>query len=100
MKIKATLLRATGGDTIRSLPRTGKPARMLKSAWTEEWDDSAHPASLGMPLQPVLTARAIERIVGQIVSAMNETKPAASVVYDMVDEFVTAIEPVSYRANA
>ena len=38
--------------------------------------------------------------VGQIVGATNETKPAASVVYDMVDEFITAIEPASYRTNA
>jgi len=118
LKIKAKLLRATRGDTTRSRSRTGKPARMLKSAWTEEWDDPTHPAPLGMPLQPVLTARAIERIdwgsvklgsgaeklanyfVGPIVGAMNETKPAANVVYDMVDEFITAIESVSYQANA
>ena len=112
------MLRATSGDTIRSRSRTGKPARMLKSAWTEEWDDPTHPAPLGMPLQPILTAQAIERIdrgsvklgsgaeklanyfVGQIVGAMNETKPAATVVYDMVDEFITAIESVSYQMNA
>jgi NAD(P)H-dependent flavin oxidoreductase YrpB (nitropropane dioxygenase family) len=118
LKIKAKMLRATRGDTIRSRSRTGKPARMLKSAWTEEWDDRTHPAPLGMLLQPVLTARAIERIdrgsvklgsgaerlgnyfVGQIVGAMNETKPAASVVYDMVDKFITAIESVSYQTNA
>ena len=71
-----------------------------------------------MPLQPILTAQAIERIdrgsvrsgsgaeklanyfVGQIVGAMNETKPAATVVYDMVDEFITAIESVSAQMNA
>ena len=31
---------------------------------------------------------------------MNETKPAATVVYDMVDEFITAIESVSAQMNA
>jgi NAD(P)H-dependent flavin oxidoreductase YrpB (nitropropane dioxygenase family) len=116
--VKAKMLAATSADTIRSRSRTGKPARMLTSAWTEEWDDPTHPAPLGMPLQPILTAAAIERIdrgsvrpgsgaeklanyfVGQIVGVMNETRPAATVVYEMVDEFITAIETVSAQMNA
>ncbi len=71
-----------------------------------------------MPLQPVLTAQAIERIdrgsvragsgaeklanyfVGQIVGTMNETKPAATVVFDMIDEFISAIESVTAQMNA
>lgn len=110
--VKEKMLRATSADTIRSRSRTGKPARMLKSAWTEEWDDPTHPAPLGMPLQPILTARAIQRIdhgalksgsgaeklanyfVGQIVGTMNETKTSAAVVYEMVDEFIDAIASV------
>ena len=116
--VKEKMLKATSADTIRSRSRTGKPARMLKSAWTEEWDDPTHPAPLGMPLQPILTAQAIERIdraavksgsgaeklanyfVGQIVGTMNETKPAATVVYEMVDEFITAIQEVSSQMDA
>ena len=116
--VKAKMLAATSADTIRSRSRTGKPARMLKSAWTEEWDDPDHPAPLGMPLQPILTARAIERIergalrpgsgaeklanyfVGQVVGTMNEPRSAATVVYDMVDEFIGAIESVSAQMNA
>jgi NAD(P)H-dependent flavin oxidoreductase YrpB (nitropropane dioxygenase family) len=91
---------------------------MLRSAWTEEWDDPTHPAPLGMPLQPILTARAIDRIdrgalrpgsgaeklanyfVGQIVGTMNEAKPAATVVYEMVDEFISAIQSVSSQMDA
>ena len=116
--VKAKMLEATSADTVRSRSRTGKPARMLKSAWTEEWDDPTHPAPLGMPLQPILTARAIQRIdrgavtpgsgaeklanyfVGQVVGTMNETKPAATVVYEMVDEFITAIESVTRQMEA
>jgi len=116
--VKAKMLAATSADTVRSRSRTGKPARMLTSAWTEEWEDPTHPDPLGMPLQPILTARAIDRIdrastragsgaeqlanyfVGQIVGSMNETKPAATVVYDMVDEFITAIESVTLQMNA
>jgi NAD(P)H-dependent flavin oxidoreductase YrpB (nitropropane dioxygenase family) len=110
--VKEKFLHATSADTVRSRSRTGKPARQLKSAWTEEWDDTELPP-LGMPLQPILTARAIARIdraahipgsgaeklanyfVGQIVGTMNEVKPAAKVVYEMVDEFIDAVNALN-----
>jgi NAD(P)H-dependent flavin oxidoreductase YrpB (nitropropane dioxygenase family) len=115
--VKAKMLAATSADTVRSRSRTGKPARQLKSAWTEEWDNPEHPP-LGMPLQPILTARAIARIdraalnagsgaeklanyfVGQIVGNMNETKRSADVVYEMVDEFIDAINSVRTQMDA
>jgi NAD(P)H-dependent flavin oxidoreductase YrpB (nitropropane dioxygenase family) len=115
--VKEKFLAATSDDTVRSRSRTGKPARQLKSAWTEEWDDSELPP-LGMPLQPILTARAIARIdrsshlpgsgaeklanyfVGQIVGNMNQVKPAATVVYEMVDEFIDAINGVRTQMDA
>ena len=108
--VKQKFLDATSADTIRSRSRTGKPARQLKSAWTAEWDDPDTPMPLGMPMQPVLIAEAIRRIdraayqegsgaeklanyfVGQIVGTMNESKPAARVVYEMVEEFIDASE--------
>jgi NAD(P)H-dependent flavin oxidoreductase YrpB (nitropropane dioxygenase family) len=110
--VKEKFLHATSADTVRSRSRTGKPARQLKSAWTEEWDNPEHPP-LGMPLQPILTARAIARIdraavkpgsgaeklanyfVGQIVGHMNEVKPAATVVYEMIDEFIDAVQALT-----
>ena len=95
---------------MRSRSRTGKPARQLRTAWTDEWDDPATPQPLGMPLQPILVNRAIARIdraahqpgsgaerlanyfVGQIVGTMNASKPAATVVFEMVDEFIDAVQ--------
>lgn len=106
--VKDKFLAATSADTIRSRSRTGKPARQLKSAWTAEWEDPTTPMPLGMPMQPVLVDEAIARIdraavdpnsgaaelsnyfVGQIVGNMNVSKPAAQVVFDMVDEFIDA----------
>ena len=108
--VKDKFLRASSSDTIRSRSRTGKPARQLKSAWTEEWDRADTPDPLGMPLQPILVDDAIRRIdraahhagsgaeqlanyyVGQIVGAMNESKPAARVVYEMIEEFIDSVE--------
>ena len=105
--VKEKFLAATSADTVRSRSKTGKPARQLRSAWTEEWDRSDTPDPLGMPLQSALVARAEARIarsaatsdgarqlinyfVGQAVGQMNTAKPAAQVVMDMVEGYIAA----------
>jgi NAD(P)H-dependent flavin oxidoreductase YrpB (nitropropane dioxygenase family) len=111
--VKQKFLAATSSDTLRSRSRTGKPARQLRTAWTDEWDDPANPKPLGMPMQPILVGEALARIdraahhagsgaeqlsnyfVGQIVGTMNTVKPAAQVVYDMIDEFIEAVQGLS-----
>jgi NAD(P)H-dependent flavin oxidoreductase YrpB (nitropropane dioxygenase family) len=111
--VKQKFLAATSSDTLRSRSKTGKPARQLRSAWTDAWDGPDSPGSLPMPLQPLLVADALGRIdrgahdpqsgsaklanyfVGQIVGSMNETKPAARVVMEMVEGFIDANERVS-----
>jgi NAD(P)H-dependent flavin oxidoreductase YrpB (nitropropane dioxygenase family) len=108
--VKQKFLAASSSDTLRSRSLTGKPARQLRSAWTDEWDDPANPRPLGMPLQPILVGEARARIerasfragsgaeqlanyfVGQIVGSMNVSKPAAQVVFDMIDEFIEAVQ--------
>jgi len=37
-------------------------------------------------------ARLANYFVGQVVGSMNESKPAARVVYEMVEEFIEATE--------
>jgi len=111
--VKDKMLHATSADTIRSRSLTGKPARMLKSAWTEEWERLDTPAPLGMPLQPILTGEAQRRItrashnagsgaeklanyfVGQIVGSMNQRKGSGQVVMEMIEEFIDAAESLS-----
>jgi len=108
--VKQKFLAATSSDTLRSRSKTGKPARQLRSAWTDEWDGPQSPGPLGMPLQPILVAEAQQRIdraaydpssgagqlanyfVGQIVGSMNTVKPAGRVVLDMVEEFIDAVQ--------
>ena len=97
-KIVDRLLAATSRDTIRTRAFTGKPARLLKSGWTEAWEDKNNPDPLPMPLQYFLTAEAQHRIfhdadnelltfpVGQIVGVMNEVKSTAEVIEAMVKE--------------
>lgn len=116
--VKQKFLEATSSDTVRSRSRTGKPARQLRTAWTDEWDDPATPQPLGMPLQPILVAEAIARIdhaafrpgsgaeklanyfVGQVVGSMNETKSAAKVVFEMIDEFIETVQALARQLES
>ena len=116
--VKEKFLAATSSDTVRSRSRTGKPARQLRTAWTDEWADPATPQPLGMPLQPILVDEAIRRIdhaafkqgsgaaqlanyyVGQVVGQMNEIKPAARVVFEMVDELIEAVQGLAAVLDA
>lgn len=109
--VKEKFLAATSSDTVRSRASTGKPARQLRSAWTDEWEDPANPKPLPMPLHGMLIAEAQGRMarsaatsegarklvnyfVGQAVGQMNQVKPAAQVVLDLVEEFIEAAERV------
>jgi len=111
--VKQKMLSAKTTDTLRSRSLTGKPARMLKSAWTDEWDRKDTPDPLGMPLQPILTGRAQEQInsaahqggagaqklttyfVGQVVGSMNRRTSSSQVVLTMIEEFVESVENVA-----
>jgi NAD(P)H-dependent flavin oxidoreductase YrpB (nitropropane dioxygenase family) len=107
--IKDKYLAARSKDTVRSRSITGKPARMLKTKWTEEWERPDGPGPLGMPLQPLLVSEALARInrsantpgsgaqelatyfVGQVVGQMNTSKRAGQVVLDMVNEYADVV---------
>src|SRR5882757_4342043 len=107
--MKDKFLEATSSDTVRSRSLTGKPARMLRTAWTEEWERPGSPDPLGMPLQSALIGDPQWRInraaaqpdskardlatyfVGQVVGSMNKVQPTAAVVLDMVTEFIDAV---------
>ena len=100
---ETAFLRATSSDTVRTRIFTGKPARLLKTKWTEAWAEDGAPSPLPMPLQNLLVAEAHNRInasgdpdvismpVGQIVGRMNEVRPVADVMADLVTEFGVAV---------
>lgn len=87
--IQDKLVSASSSDTVRSRVISGKPARMLRTEWTEAWKAKGSPGTLPMPLQGLLVAEAEARIrhhevpallgtpVGQIVGRMNEVKPVS-----------------------
>jgi NAD(P)H-dependent flavin oxidoreductase YrpB (nitropropane dioxygenase family) len=96
-------LQATSSDTVRTRIYTGKPARLLKTRWTEAWTEEGAPDPLPMPLQNLLVSGAHNAInahgdpevvsmpVGQIVGRMNEVRPVADVMADLVSGFEEAV---------
>jgi len=107
--VKQKYLEAGLGDTVRSRSITGKPARMLRSAWTDEWEAGDGPGPLPMPLQPALVGEALARIervaskdagarqlstyfVGQVVGSLRTVQPVRRVVLDIVEEFIDTME--------
>jgi len=100
------LLAATSSDTVRSRAISGKPARQLKTAWSDAWESPKNPSPLPMPLQFLLTAEAVARIhraakeglsealitspVGQIVGSMNELKPVSRLLDELRRDYDAA----------
>ncbi len=110
---KAKLVTASSADTLRSRGRTGKPARQLRSAWTDAWEDPAGPGPLPMPLQSMIAEPALRRIdqlaasghegatelatyfVGQGVGLLDGVRPVRRVVEELMADFADAVERVS-----
>ena len=109
-EVKKKFYAADSRDAVRSRSLSGKPARMLRTAWTEAWESEQCPGFLPMPLQYMACADANSRImhyarnpesravellgmpVGQVVSRMKEEKKSAEVVLDFMQEFVETVE--------
>ena len=101
------LFAADARDAVRSRSLTGKPARMLRTEWTQAWERDDCPGTLPMPLQFMATQEARARIarsdrrdlfgmpVGQIVGSMHNVRTTKQVVLDMVQEYVDTIEKMS-----
>jgi NAD(P)H-dependent flavin oxidoreductase YrpB (nitropropane dioxygenase family) len=100
--IQEALLLANSSDTVRRRIYTGKPARLLKTRWTDAWDAQDAPEPLPMPLQNILVSEAHQRMnesddpgtvampVGQIVGRMNEIRPVADIIAELVNGFEDA----------
>ena len=107
-EVTANMLAASSSDAIRARVMTGKPARQLRTKWTEAWERPDAPPTLPMPLQGLLFGEAAARFtrvhsqdfagtpVGQIVGSLDRVRPAKDVVLDMVGGWIDATQ----RLNA
>ncbi|ONI70753.1 monooxygenase [Actinosynnema sp. ALI-1.44] len=94
--MQQALLGATSSDTVRTRIYTGKPARLLRTKWTDAWAADDAPEPLPMPLQNLLVAEAHNRInhagdpavvsmpVGQIVGRMSAVRPVAEIMAELI----------------
>ena len=98
------ILAATSRDTVRSRAMTGKPARQLRTKWTEAWEAEDAPKTLPMPLQGILYGEMARRVtrahnlelsgfpVGQIVGRMDRIRPTHEVVFELIEEWIATTE--------
>jgi NAD(P)H-dependent flavin oxidoreductase YrpB (nitropropane dioxygenase family) len=105
------MIEASSRDAIRTRCRTGKPARQLRSAWTEAWErDPSSPGPLPMPMMSLVSEGALRSVdraaaagneqarelvtyfVGQGVGLIDSVRPAGQVVQAFKEEFLEAVE--------
>ncbi len=105
------MIEASSRDAIRTRCRTGKPARQLRSGWTEAWErDPASPGPLPMPLMSLVSEGALRSadkaaaagnekardlvtyFVGQGVGLIHSVRSAGQVVQSFKEEFLEAVE--------
>lgn len=115
--VKRKFLTASSADTVRSPARTGKPARQLRSAWHEEWERPGSPSPLPMPLQPMLTGAAWDRIdaaaatghagatalesyyIGQVVGGFAALEPAGDIARRIIDDCAARLRELAPLAE-
>lgn len=106
MFLKQRLIDAKVEDAVQSRATSGKPIRQLRSNWSEAWKQEGAPEPLQMPLQGMLVQDILTGIreqhledwmttpAGQAVVGIHEIKPAAEVVYDLVEEAMEQFDRV------
>jgi NAD(P)H-dependent flavin oxidoreductase YrpB (nitropropane dioxygenase family) len=98
------MLAAPSSQTVRSRALSGKPARQLRTEWTDAWERDDCPGFLPMPMQFMLVSDALARIgraqrreltgmpVGQVVGMMNEVQPVRDIMRQLVEGYIEAVE--------
>jgi NAD(P)H-dependent flavin oxidoreductase YrpB (nitropropane dioxygenase family) len=111
------MVAARSRDTVRSRGRTGKPARQLRSGWTDAWEGPDSPGTLPMPLQGLISEPAMARVnraaeggnprarelvsyfVGQGVGLVDSVPNCRQVVAGFMTEFAEALEDMRRLAE-
>lgn len=105
------MIEASSRDAVRVRSRTGKPARQLRSGWTEAWEKSPDsPGALPMPMMSLISEPALRAVdkaadngnekardlvtyfVGQGVGLVESVRGAGQVVQDFKEEYLEAVE--------
>ena len=107
MFLKQRIIDAKVEDAVQSRATSGKPIRQLRSNWSETWKQPGAPAPLQMPLQGMLVREVQAGIkearmedwmttpAGQAVVGIHEIKPAAEVVFSLVEKAMEQFDRVA-----
>ena len=104
------LLAATVEDTVISRADSGKTLRQIRSAWSEEWESSAAPRPLRMPLQDILVGDLLGAIdehrieplmhspAGQSIGYFNQLESVAQRMQRLLDDAAAALNTLQASA--
>lgn len=115
--VKRRLIEASAEDTVRTRAMTGKPSRLLRTAWVDEWERPDTPPPLPNPLHAVAIGPYITRIekaaaspaatplsgagtlaptaAGQVIAYIHEESSCREVVRSMTEGCVDALGAVN-----
>lgn len=98
------LLAAGSEDTVITRAHSGKPCRVVRSAFSDAWEAPGAPAPLDMPYQQALTGRLLAAVeehevaplmyeaAGQSVAWVREVEPVAQIMERLVRETRQSLE--------
>ena len=106
------ILAAKSEDTVITRAHSGKPCRVVRSSWSDEWDAEGAPKPLPMPYQHVLTGELLAAIeehqveplvyeaAGQSVAWFNELTTVKDIVERLVCETRAALDEMHRNLEA
>ena len=101
--IKQKIIAATSADAIITRSMTGKPNRVVRSAWTNAWIAPGSPAALDMPLQHLLAQEVMRRAhrskapellsypAGQVIGQLSNETSVRQVMMEMLSEYADTV---------
>jgi NAD(P)H-dependent flavin oxidoreductase YrpB (nitropropane dioxygenase family) len=110
-ELKERLLAAQSNDAILSKVWSGKNCRILRSGWTDAWEQPGAPQPLAFPVQAALTYQVMRRVthakakdvvtypVGQIIGQITESRSVRQIFYDLLTEFAESADRFSAITN-
>ena len=102
--LQAKLIAAASDDTVITRAHSGKPCRVVRSAFSDAWDEVGAPDPLPMPYQQALTGALLAAVeehevapllyeaAGQSVAWLQQIEPVASVMDRLLRETRQALE--------
>ncbi len=120
--VKRRLVESAAEDTKRTRAMTGKPSRLLRTAWVDEWERSDTPDPLPNPLHAVAIGPYVTRIekaaaspsatydrgpgalaptaAGQVIGLVTEESSCRQVMMTMMTGCVDAVDAVQELLEA